>query len=179
MTAGPVIPADELVKRIDALMNDQATLIGRVTLEWNHVCDMVFHTFWQLSGMELEQARAVFYALKADSAQRDITSAIARVRLKDDPKLCMRFLDVLRKIGQISGERNAAIHTTWTVSVPDFVIVPSPKAPPHGKLNVDEFEAQFKNLVGSLNQLNVNLGECCAEFARKRKASLGTAPSQT
>jgi hypothetical protein len=177
--SGLEIPVDQLIKRINKLMTDQATLIGQVVLEWNHMHDMIFHSFWQLSGMSREQAQAVFYALKADSAQRDITAALAKVRLSEYPDLQATFLTLIKQAGQLNGERNAAIHTTWTVSVPDYKIEPSPSAPPHGKLNVEEFEAQFRTLTRSLNQITFRLGEFCAEFARRRKASLKDAPSQT
>jgi hypothetical protein len=91
----------------------QAT-VGDIALTWNAMHVAIFYIFAALTGLDKNLASAVFYTLKADSAQRDITKAAAMVRLSEnapaEADLRQKIKDLLRDIGKFAGPRNGAVH---------------------------------------------------------------------
>ena len=56
--------------------DEHAALVGHVTLAWSNIHSEVFAIFSLLCGMEGRRSEAIFFALKSDASQRDITLAI-------------------------------------------------------------------------------------------------------
>jgi hypothetical protein len=130
------------------LMTEHAQLIGSVVIAYNKVQWVIFVLFVALSGMPAEEARDIFFALKSDRLQRDITLAAGKTALAEHPALWERFETILENINELAGERNAAVDTMWAIDW-QYWGVPSlyfPKvgfaseAIPHEKLK-DDFPA--------------------------------------
>ena len=69
------------------LMNEHATLIGSVVIAYNKIHWVISVLFVAFSGMPAEEARDVFFALKSDRLQRDITLAAGKTALAEHPAL--------------------------------------------------------------------------------------------
>ena len=65
--------------------------------------------------MPAEEARDIFFDLKSDRLQRDITLAAGKTALAEHPALWERFETTLEKVNELAGERNAAVHTVWAI----------------------------------------------------------------
>lgn len=127
-------------------IDHDALLIGQVTIAWNGVQAMVHAFFLKFSGMPLDKANAVFFALKQDSAQRDITLAVCRTSLGEGASIWPRLKGCFNAIETLAGERNATIHTLWAIQMPAGVLIPHPTAIHHRKLQVANHRQQFKRL---------------------------------
>ena len=66
------MPDTDLEKQYD----EHAALVGHITLAWSNIHSEVFAIFSLLCGMEGRRSEAIFFALKSDASQRDITLAI-------------------------------------------------------------------------------------------------------
>ena len=82
----------EVYKIREKIYDDLAKSIGRASMVWNDVQSEVFFLFKKLSKMDLSSAEAVFFAVKADASQREMTAALAKIELKDDPNNLERVL---------------------------------------------------------------------------------------
>ena len=127
-----------------------AALVGHVTLAWSNVHYLVFEIFRMLAGMEDRCAGAVFFALKSDASQRDITLALIKERVSDETQ--RKAGSLFGRISGLAGERNLAAHTMWVEKMPDGKIVPNPsiRHPPQLR---EDFKAQFENLAERLRDL--------------------------
>jgi hypothetical protein len=133
--------------------------IGRVAAGWVDVNYLIYLLFVDFSGMPSEQAKDVFFALKADYAQRDITLAAGQAALAKHPDLWESFRRLIKEIGGLAGERNAAVHTMWSLhwdalwpmAFPTFKVGPACNTKPPGKLRED-FQIQFKELSVALHK---------------------------
>jgi hypothetical protein len=155
--------------------HDHAAMLGHVSLAWNDCHFMVFNIFHTLSGMAWMQAQAVFFALKADQAQRDITAALLQSALgtPSGAAILERGTQLLGQIGGLAGERNAATHTMWATLMPDRKVAPTPMIIPPKTLKED-FSAQFEHLRVRLRKLFIDLvkyhGELAVHLAQQSKA---------
>jgi hypothetical protein len=131
---------------------DHAALICRVTIKWNTVQMMVYLLFRQLCKLPSDQAQAIFFGLKADSAQRDITRDLAAVVLAPHKALADRTKTAISNLDRLAGERNAAVHTMWAVMSLEGDVTPVPGLRHHGKLEKD-FTSQFQRLERDLSTL--------------------------
>ena len=155
------------------LMNEHATLIGSVVIAYNKIHWVISVLFVAFSGMPAEEARDVFFALKSDRLQRDITLAAGKTALAGHPALWERFETTLEKVNELAGERNAAVHTMWAIDWqywggPSFYfpkIGVAPGAIPHEKLNED-FVAQFAELNQKLHEQFVELERIRSEYEK-------------
>jgi hypothetical protein len=131
-----------------------AALIGGVSLAWNDVHSMVLFIFADLSGMPWERAEAVYFALKADQAQRDITIALIQTVLASENDRPLRELGskLMGQIGGLAGDRNLANHAMWVTMHPSREIVPHPYVS-RSKLVKEDYEAQFSVLTQRLRKL--------------------------
>jgi len=137
---------------MDDLADQHAAMLGHVSIAWNDVHWMLYRIFDVLSGMSTDQSKAVFFALKTDSAQRDIIQALAKVSLRPHPELLTQFLEMMKRIGRVAGVRNAAIHTMWATHYPSRMVTPSPWVPRHGAL-ADDYETQFTKMTEDLRNI--------------------------
>ena len=97
------------------LLTEHAQLIGSVVIAYNKVQWVISVLFVALSGMPAEEARDIFFTLKSDRLQRDITLAAGKTALAGHPALWERFETTLEKVNELAGERNAAVHTMWAI----------------------------------------------------------------
>ena len=93
-----------------------ATILGLVALKWNDIQFFVFVMFWRLLDKS-PNAEAVFFAVRTDRAQRDMTVALAKDVLKATPDLMNRVVNLLADISRMAGRRNDVIHGcgAWTI----------------------------------------------------------------
>jgi hypothetical protein len=76
--------------------------------------------------------------------------AAGAVALKNFPDLWETLETTISKIDALSRDRNLAIHSYWTTTrPPDREIRPHPFVPQHKALR-DDFETQFRELLGAL-----------------------------
>ncbi|MEQ1942262.1 hypothetical protein ABMA32_07545 [Mesorhizobium sp. VNQ89] len=148
--------------RASKALDKFATTLGHVTITYNEAQAFVLSIFINLSGAERHVARAMFFSIKSDAGQRDMTIAMARARMLDaDPVESDNLKSVIAAIeglSKLAGERNAAIHTMWYLdsedgaspdSPPDYWMTSDPNSIRHPKLQEDA-ETQFKELIGKL-----------------------------
>ena len=62
-----------------------------------------FLMFTALSGLPVRKAQAIYFTLKADTAQRDITAKVAAVALKSKPELLKRFALIMNAVTLLPG----------------------------------------------------------------------------
>jgi hypothetical protein len=152
--------------------DELAQAIGHVTVQFNGCQEMVFYVFWRLSDMPRACAEAVFMTLKSDSAQRDITLALAKARLATDGLSQYESLKTsLAKLNTLAGERNAAVHTMWGIHSDNRLDLESFVSNRHPKLSLKDCLGQFKKLRFELEIERHNL-------ARVFTKLLEHAPSQ-
>lgn len=139
-----------------------AKTLGYVTIKYNEAQAFVLHIFINLSGAERHVARTMFFSMKSDAGQREMTIAMARVLMVDDEgketEECKRVIAAIESLSKLAGERNAAIHTMWYLdgevgesadSPPEYWMIPDPNSIPHPKLQQD-VEKQFVALIKKL-----------------------------
>jgi len=136
-----------------------AETIGRVTIAWNEAHFVLAALFNSLSGADMRQSEAIYYAIKNESAQRDIIRAVANVTLENHPAILSRLTTALSRIGELSGRRNAAIHTVWAFSIPRNKMLPVPTIPHHRKLDEAQTVAQFSGLLADISEVVSDLIE--------------------
>ena len=101
-------------------------LIGRVTIAYNQVQFLLTILFTQVLWGDRELAKAMFDALNSDRGQRDIIRAAASVTLAPHPALHARASALLDRANDISGLRNAAVHTFWDQDLVSGQFIPVP-----------------------------------------------------
>ena len=85
--------------------------------------------------------------------QRDIVKALAKVTLHQQPELLATLSDLLKRIGNLAGERNAATHTMWATHYPSRKVTPNPWVPSRGALRAEGYEMQFAKLTEDLRDI--------------------------
>jgi hypothetical protein len=128
-----------------------AASIGRITMSWGDIHFALFQLFTTATGMPKEAAEAIFFSLRTDAAQRDITAAACRTAFPED--LYGRINNAIKRVGGLAGERNVAIHAMWATHYPSGQVTPSPWV--HGPflLKKDDFDNQFAELQETLKNL--------------------------
>lgn len=142
-------------------------LLGSITIVWNDAHEQVFKLFWYFSGMSKAQAEAVFFSLRADSAQRDIAKAVIEKHPSYPDEHKQHALDWLRKLGKKSSERNAITHTMWDAD--SFL---EGKMNPTSEVNKeylsrhlsDNNQQLFGDLLNSLYEITLELNKAIAIF---------------
>lgn len=91
--------------------------VGKLALTWNQATYIVYAMFVGFSGMPAPLAAKAFYSLKADSAQRDMTRAMAEHILlqagtESDRALLNRIIKCFDSVQKFAAVRNGAIHGT-------------------------------------------------------------------
>lgn len=159
---------------IGAALNTHANVIGHVTISWNTTQSLVFAIFGSLSRLSHDEAQAIFFALKADTAQRDITRDLGKVVLAKDAALHSEFSSVFADLQTLSGERNAAIHTIWSVLANEGKLMPAPFFPHHRSLQPERTAEQFAELnlkIGAIVDRLVHLFRKILIYSASHKKS--------
>ncbi len=97
----------------DKTKNELAPLIGHLTIEWNDIQSTVFMMFHQLMGGTVAKSISIFFAVKSDSGQRDITLSLAKEVLFMHPDLIRALTSTFSSINRMAGRRNDFIHGIW------------------------------------------------------------------
>lgn len=104
-------PPSEEGRQVELTHN---ALVGRVCLAWNQAHYAVYHLFETLTGAT--SSWEIFWTVKADSAQRDITLAAANHLLQKQPDLLTPLKKTFSELGGLAGERNAIVHTPFATT---------------------------------------------------------------
>lgn len=142
-------------------------LIGAITIASNAAYEQLFRLFWMASGLPKEAAEAVFFSIKSDSGQRDITRNIVSCSEKVQQDHKSHALEWIRFLEEKSGERNAAIHTMWDgQELIDGKAVSSSeisKKYHHKKLGTNVVN-QFGSLINQLYRATLELSKAAKIF---------------
>jgi len=147
-------------------LNEFAKTIGMVTIKYNEAQAAVLVIFVLLSDLNRDVARTLFFSVKSDAGQRDMTIALANTKLAEThPEDRRNVVAAIENLSSLSGERNAAIHTMWYLDESFPVkptskkkqwVIPDRNSVPHRKLQTDAL-SQFKELVGKLEKARILL----------------------
>src|SRR5690242_2454781 len=99
MSTEPTSPEITLahLAALDAL----APVIGRITMKWGDIQCLVLIVLKHLMKGDLMRARDIFFALKSDRTQRDVTMALAERFLTHEPELLADLRSVMNKINTL------------------------------------------------------------------------------
>ena len=113
----------------------------------------------------MPEARAhdLFFKLRSDASQRDITLAAGKTALATEPALWGKFQATMSAFDKLAGERNATVHTMWGFNFYEALtgeaqLFFGPMAGRHGSLK-DDFPAQCGELRKELEGHFANLTE--------------------
>lgn len=112
-----------------------------------------------------EETTPIYYSLRADAAQRDLTIAILvdRLTAPEELDLAERAKAAINDLGKASGLRNAFIHTHWAMDYGDDKLVVT-DGKPHPRLRMDDLYGQANELLDELDSLINRLLEICDEL---------------
>lgn len=147
-----------------------AQLIGHVTMIWNMAQHAVFVLFQAVSELPSDAAQAVFFTIRQDSAQRDVTLALCEaVLIKDDADILAAIRNAITRLNKLSGERNAAVHTIWNVSEikERGFLRPNPSIRFHSKKLGPDVRRQFQDLYTELARLTVDIGSATVSYQKR------------
>lgn len=169
-------PPPELIERY-------AKLIGNVAIEWNTAQYALYNLFETLTGSK--SAWSIFWGLRSDSTQRDITISAAKSWLNMDKNgLGPEVIRIVGELGKLAGERNAALHMPWGIAMDDWEGKPLNEWGGHRMVPLKEstvlredVEIQFEEL-GTKIQAVTNELILMDDFLKKRLASLEKDPRQ-
>lgn len=156
------------------------TLIGRIVISTNSAHWCVFEAMSILLNTSREETTPIYYSLKADAAQRDLTIAIASDTLTDpsETDLLKRLNGTITELGVAAGVRNAFIHSHWKQVYSGGEFSWACDGKPHPKLNLSDPLGQAEKFLADMDVLIGKLLELCdqleqAPSVRKRVARTG------
>ena len=128
---------------------DIATLVGQINVAWGDIQFWVYLIFRFLMNDTL-RAQAIFFAIRSDSVQRDITAALVDLALTHAlPKELRKDARVLfSELQRIVGRRNDAIHAMWSFGVFDESITPMAGSSP--RLQEKDAIAELRQTVNEI-----------------------------
>lgn len=149
-----------------------ATNIGRITIAWNDIHFFVFTMFWRMNGNDPAKAMDIFFALRADSAQRDITAGLANSALAPWPELQQQAISALNAIGKLAGRRNAFVHAMWIFESQEGDIEhKSLFAPSSPKLSAKDIATELEQLGAEIEALKITVAKVTIAIEEKFKPS--------
>ena len=146
-----------------APFTSHATLIGRVTIAWNTAHYFLFQVFLALQPKpHLEFAEAIFFELKSDRAQRDLTLAATKAMITD-PDLRKETVDAIDRLHNLASRRNAVTHAMWAFQ-------PHPDSGkvlwrPHATLSKTDIKAELNALASDILGATVTIFELSQKVA--------------
>jgi hypothetical protein len=156
------------------IMAEHELLIGSVVVAYNRVQRLINILFIAFSGMPEQQAQDVFFAIKSDRTQREVALAAGKTALASHAELWDRFDALVAEVNDLSGERNALVHTMWEIEwqywgLPSLhfatKVQVAPGTIPHGRLKAD-FEAQCAELNKKLYKLLGDLDNLHSDYKK-------------
>lgn len=143
--------------RASKALDQFAKTLGHVTIKYNEAQAFVLFIFSNLLGSERHMAKTLFFSMKSDTGQREMTVALVKALMGEAlPDDCREIVGAIENLSSLSGERNAAIHTIWYLdeddgSPPEYWFVPDPNTVPHRKLKDGDALVQFTELLEKLD----------------------------
>jgi len=153
----------ELPEEERELLN-HAVQIGQLMMAWNDAQHLVLSIFRQCMGVRLDLSDAVFFALKADVAQREIAVAAAEVALAQWPTTLGRARSAVQQLNHLSGSRNAATHTMWWLEENQVTPIHDVYTWLARKELKEDWQAQFEKLLDDLIKVANNLRQVSTEI---------------
>ena len=96
------------------LSEDELALrIGHLTFLWNDVHFFVYTIFVRLMGGDYARSDTIFFGLRNDNSQRQITDKLAKTVLASNEDISKKITSFLSLLGHLAGRRNAFIHAMW------------------------------------------------------------------
>jgi len=138
--------------------------IGKINIAWTGMQSTIFLAFWRLMGSDVGRAAPLFFAIKTDRAQRDMTAALAKSKLRSEPVLLERFTAAIGRIGKLAGRRNDFVHTMWTIDIANQLAEPWP--PDSSRLEGKNLETEIEELYRDIGDIHGELIECVAEIQK-------------
>ncbi len=96
-------------------------LVGKINIEWGDLQFYVYSIFVHLMEDNVLAAEPIFFGIRSDATQRNITASLADTVLKytaGAEALRKDTKDLFAEIGKLGGRRNDAIHAMWIFSLP-------------------------------------------------------------
>lgn len=126
-----------------------APLIGRITIRWNELQELVYMMFDEMLYHD-PRGHAIFFAVKSDSAQRDMTIASFESVFGRNHALASEMRTLFAEIGKAAGRRNDAVHTQWLIStkVPGGIHVPR-----HSRLHGKDAKVELETCLSEIDAL--------------------------
>lgn len=88
--------------------------VGRATIAWNTLHGAIFDIYSLLSELNINAAKATFFAVTSDRSQRDMVLNLVDVQLKPlDPKLAKSVRTALGSVDAMAGRRNDILHVIY------------------------------------------------------------------
>ncbi len=142
-------------------MEKHLAYIGEVAWRWNCVCVNLMLVFSHLvDPKDYSIGRGIWLALASDKAQREVLEALAKARLKRNPRTLKNILWAIDQVGKLSGYRNAVIHAPVDADVElgyeDIVYVPEEVSHPRhfNKLGNEDLAKLHRYLIKDLLVIN-------------------------
>jgi len=154
-----------------------AAAIGHLTISWNHCQSLVLQMLHNALRCEISEARAIFFALPSEQAQRDVTGAALEAALRSHPALRDKAATAIEGFGQLTAKRNDLVHAIWFFPDDDGTteLYPDVRKNIAGK---DPAQEAWR-LSGELGAMAEQLHLLCREVANALShSSLGRAPAR-
>lgn len=140
--------------------------IGLIAQESSFSHWLIFEMFRLILKMDRDEASGLYYTLRADTAQRDLTLVVLSDRLKSvsELELLGRIKSAFDIVGRCSGRRNGFIHTSWAMEFGTQEFVPGSGMKLHPKLRPTDILGQAGDLIDELVDINRTLLSLCDEL---------------
>lgn len=104
-------------EEVPNVRNEFAESIGELNLAWTGAHDFVYRIFQDVSGLTEKQARAIFFSIRSDSLQREITKKVVQATLQDGEyvKPVEELAHILGRLKEQASVRNETVHAMWSV----------------------------------------------------------------
>lgn len=134
-------------------------LIGAATMTWNEVHSYFFMAFLDCAGLDLNMAKAIYFNLTSDRAQRALAHTVVEELAGADSPHVKNFAKLVRKADKIATKRNAAVHQIWDMHGPDHDgVVPNRTIHLHKALQ-DDFVSVLRGLDRDIGGLYIDILE--------------------
>lgn len=134
-------------------------LIGATTMTWNEVHSYFFLAFLDCAGLDLDMARAIYFSLVSDRAQRALALTVVEELAGPESPHSKAFAKLIREADKISTKRNAAVHQIWdTHEGKHHHVVPNRTLHLHKPFAAD-FAGVMRGLDRDIGSLYINILE--------------------
>jgi hypothetical protein len=143
-------------------LKEFASIVGDVNMSWGDCQFFIYVIFARLMAGDIHRAEAIFFSLKTDRAQRDVTGALGKLVLKNHPDLQTRLSKLIGNLETLAGERNDVIHAMWGVQLgePKLLAGSSPRLREKPlKETLEQTALKIKKVAMDLSALNRQIAD--------------------